>query len=228
VSPYRIGVTAPSRPLTHWDVRAGETINPSGELVRWPVHVGESFTDVPRSSPFYRSVETVLHHNVTAGCDDGLFCPALAVTREQMAPFLLASREEPGYRPRSCEGQEEIFTDVPASSPFCRFIEELSRRGVTGGCGGGNYCPGASVTREQLAVFLLRTLDPSLSPPACATPVFNDVPASSPFCRWIEELVRRGITAGCGGGNFCPAQPVTREQMAVFLTVTFGLKLYGP
>ena len=69
---------------------------------------------------------------------------------------------------------------------------------------------------------------PETDPPACTPPVFGDVPPSSPFCRWIEEVARRGITSGCGGGNFCPQQVVTREQMAVFLTATFGLTLYGP
>jgi hypothetical protein len=120
-----------------------------------------------------------------------------------------------------------MFTDVPASSPFCRFIEELARRGVVGGCATGLYCPTAPATREQMAVFVLRTLDPALNPPACGTPVFTDVPASSPFCRWIEELVRRGVVTGCGAGTYCPTNPVTREQMAVFLAVTFGLTLYG-
>ena len=105
-------------------------------------------------------------------------------------------------------------------------MEELTRRGVTGGCGGPNYCPSAAVSRDQMAVFVLRTLDPALSPPACTTPMFTDVPASSPFCRWVEELARRGVTSGCGGGNYCPSAPITREQMAVFLSVAFGLHLY--
>jgi hypothetical protein len=104
----------------------------------------------------------------------------------------------------------------------------LARRGVVAGCGGGNYCPGASVTRAQLAVFVLRTLEPTLEPPACTMPVFDDVPASSPFCRWIEELARRGVVAGCGGSNYCPLDPVSRDQMAVFVAATFGLSLYGP
>jgi len=34
--------------------------------------------------------------------------------------------------------------------------------------------------------------------------------------------------SGCGGGNYCPLTSVTREQMGVFLGVTFGLSLYGP
>jgi hypothetical protein len=51
------------------------------------------------------------------------------------------------------------------------------------------------------------------------------VPASSPFCRWIEELANGGVVAGCGGGNYCPLSAVTRGQMAVFLNVTFSLPL---
>jgi S-layer family protein len=57
---------------------------------------------------------------------------------------------------------------------------------------------------------------------------FGDVPASNPFCKWIEELARRGVVSGCGGGNYCPTQPVTREQMGAFITVSFGLTIYGP
>ncbi len=95
---------------------------------------------------------------------------------------------------------------------------------MTAGCGGGNYCPTDPVTRAQMAVFLLRTHDGSAyTPPACVTPTFADVPCSSAFAPWIDELALRGITAGCGGGNYCPATPVTRGQMAVFLVVTFAL-----
>jgi hypothetical protein len=121
-----------------------------------------------------------------------------------------------------------MFSDVPASSPYCRWVEELVRRSVIGGCGGGRYCPDLAVTRETLAVYVLVVLDPSINPPACGTPIFNDLPATSPFCRWVEELARRGVVTGCGQGNYCPTLPVSREQMSVFLTVTFGLALYGP
>ena len=73
-------------------------------------------------------------------------------------------------------------------------------------------------TREQMTLVLAKALD-IFQPPACVPgrEMFNDVPASSPFCAFIEELSRRGITGGCGGGNFCPGDPVTRQQMAVFL-----------
>jgi hypothetical protein len=76
-------------------------------------------------------------------------------------------------------------------------------------------------------VFVLRTLEPGFTPPPCTSPQFPDVPPSDPFCPWVEELARRGVVTGCGGGNFCPTDPVTREQMGVFISGTFGLTLYG-
>jgi hypothetical protein len=191
----------------------------------WLLHVGASFTDVPTTSPFYRFVEAILHKNVTSGCGGGLYCPAASTTREQMAVFVLVAKQAAGYVPPAC-GATPMFADVPVSSPFCPWVEELARRGVTSGCSTGLYCPSSPVARDQMAVFVLRTLNPSLNPPACGTPVFADVPASSPFCPWIEELARRGVVSGCGGGNYCPAAPVSREQMAVFLAATFGLGLY--
>jgi hypothetical protein len=159
---------------------------------------------------------------VTAGCTGGNYCPDSAVTREQMAVFLLRSNDGPTFVPPACTVPS--FGDVPCSSVYAIWINELVARSVTAGCGGGNYCPGDAVTREQMAVFLLRTLEgPAYTPPACVTPTFADVPCSSGFARWIEELVLRGITAGCGGGLYCPTQAVSRGQMAVFLTATFGL-----
>ncbi len=50
------------------------------------------------------------------------------------------------------------FTDVPTSHPFFPYVEALAAAGITGGCGGGNYCPDSSVTRGQMAVFLSRAL----------------------------------------------------------------------
>jgi hypothetical protein len=202
-----------------------ETLS-AGETKTWTLHVGNSFTDVPSTSPFYRFVETLLHKSITGGCGPDTYCPTSSTTREQMAVFVLVAKEGSSYSPPAC-AVPNIFNDVPETSVFCRWVEELSTRGVVGGCGNNNYCPTSPVTREQMAVFALRTLDPTLNPPACGTPVFNDVPASNPFCRWIEELVRRGVVSGCGGGNYCPTDPVSREQMGVFIAATFSLSLYG-
>ena len=217
------------RPSVHWDSTADELINPASSPTKtWTLHIGDSFADVPASNPFYRFIEILLHRGITGGCSATDYCPGNTTNREQMAVFVLLAKEGPSYSPAPCVAGTEQFLDVPASSPFCKWIEELFDRGVVAGCGGGNYCPTNPVNREQMSVFVLRTLDPGLTPPPCVPPnLYLDVPETSPFCPWIEELTNRGVVAGCGGGNYCPSSAVTREQMGVFIGLTFALTLYG-
>ena len=76
-----------------------------------------------------------------------------------------------------------------------------------------------------MAVFLLKAhLGPAYVPPP-ASGIFGDVPPGSFAADWIEDLYGRGITGGCQSSPplYCPANPSTRGQMAVFLTKTFGL-----
>jgi CSLREA domain-containing protein len=119
------------------------------------------------------------------------------------------------------------FLDVPETHPFYSFIGKLSARGITLGCGNGNYCPTANVTREQMAAFLIRALG-VFNPPPPATQRFADVPSTNPFYAFIEEMAVRQITAGCGGGNYCPTANVTREQMAAFIIRALHTPGYVP
>ncbi len=59
--------------------------------------------------------------------------------------------------------------------------------------------------------------------PAPAVATFSDVPTTSPQFKFVEALVAAGITAGCGNGNYCPNDPITRGQMAVFLASALGM-----
>ncbi len=120
------------------------------------------------------------------------------------------------------------FNDVPQDNIFHDDVETVFRAGITAGCGAGNFCVASAVTRAQMAVFLLKTEHGSAYLPPNCTGVFDDVPCPSPFADWIEQLSSEGITAGCGGGNYCPASPVRRDQMAVFLLKTKNGSAYVP
>jgi len=154
---YRLSLSEPpARPATHWDASFTEVLSNGGSK-SWLLHVGESFTDVPMTNPFYRFVETILHPGITGGCGPGLYCPGDPNTRAQMAVFLLKASEGSSFTPPACAPGSELFADVPASSGFCPWIEELSRQGITAGCGGGSFCPNSPVTRGQMSVFLVTT-----------------------------------------------------------------------
>jgi hypothetical protein len=109
------------------------------------------------------------------------------------------------------------FLDVPGFHQFYTFVTTLVSNAITAGVGGGDYGVDAPTLRQQMAVFILKSKHGlCYTPPACVG-IFADVPCSSNFAPWIEAMAHEGITGGCGGGNFCPTNPVRRDQMAVFL-----------
>jgi hypothetical protein len=186
------------------------------------------FADVPVTHFAWAAVEATYAAGVTSGCATSplRFCPDANVNRAQMAVFLLVAKEGPAYVPPPAQG---LFQDVPASDPFARWIEELANRGIAAGCSANPplYCPANPTTRAQMAPLLLVTREGTGYQPPDAVGLFQDLPASDPFARWAEELVRRRVTSGCSLNPplYCPGQPTTRAQMAVFLTATFGLPL---
>lgn len=183
----------------------------------------QTFLDVPPDHWAYNYIEPLAVSGITAGCGDGNYCPLSEVTRAQMAVFLERSMRGGGFRPPAAKGN--VFLDVSATSFAASFIEQLYLDGITSGCGGHKYCPDVTVSRDQMAVFLLRAKHGSAYSPPPATGLFDDVPLSHWAVHWIEQLAREGITSGCGGSNFCPSTAVTRDQMAVFLVRAFDLAL---
>ena len=120
--------------------------------------------------------------------------------------------------PPTLVGHAQVdFADVPPDDLFYEDVAEIGRRGITAGCGSGRFCPGDPVRRDQTAVLLMKAKVGTLCAPPSCEGLFTDVPCASPFASWVEMLAERGITAGCGGGTFCPDRHVTRAQMAAFL-----------
>ena len=183
-----------------------------------------TFHDVPTSHWAWSYIEHLSNAGVTGGCSTNpqMYCPETHVTRAQMAVFLLRGEHGSAYFPPSV-GSDTGFIDVPADYWAAAWIKQLALEGITGGCGAGLYCPEIFVTRDQMAVFLLRAEHGASYTPPPATGVFSDVPANYWAVAWIEQLAAEGITGGCGAGAYCPSTPVARDQMAVFLVKTFNL-----
>jgi uncharacterized protein DUF1800/S-layer family protein len=127
-----------------------------------------------------------------------------------------------GTRTTAVGAPQPGFADVAVNNTFYTEISNIAYRGITVGCGGGNYCPNDSVTRAQMAAFIMRSLG-EFDPPPPAQQRFNDVPPDNPFYAFIDRLAVLGITVGCGGGNYCPNDFVTRAQMAAFIMRGVGI-----
>jgi IPT/TIG domain/S-layer homology domain len=213
-------LTATTPHLPAGSVNALVVSNPGGASGTIPSAYLTYFADVPAGNQFSLYVMRLVGNGITAGVGNGFYGVNNGTLRQQMAVFLLKSKYGVCYVPPSCTG---VFSDVPCPSGFAPWIEQLAEEGITGGCGGNLYCPTNPVRRDQMAVFLLKAEHgASYVPPPCVGD-FTDVPCSSPYAPWIEQLAAEGITGGCGGQNYCPLNNVTRGQMAAFLVNTFSL-----
>ncbi|HYX20162.1 MAG TPA: S-layer homology domain-containing protein, partial [Thermoanaerobaculia bacterium] len=180
------------------------------------------FIDVPPSQLFHDAVVIVVANGIAAGVGAGNFGVADPTLRQQMAVFLLKGEHGVCYTPPPCQG---VFADVPCPSLFADWIEALAGEGITAGCGAGNFCPQNPVRRDQMATFLLKAEHGATFVPPPCTGIFADVACPSLFADWIERLYVEGVTGGCGTSPliYCPANPVTRGQMSVFLSKAFFL-----
>ena len=183
-----------------------------------------TFADVSITYWAWDFIERLYNAGITGGCSTSPlnYCPEDPVTRAQMAVFLERGVHYPA-----------VFTAPDVTPTFSDtvghwaedWIEALKNDGITAGCAIGLYCPEDPVTRAQMAVFLLKAKHgSSYSPPDIGAGTgFGDVPTDHWAAAWIKQLAAESITGGCGGGNYCPEDPVTRAQMAVFLVRTFNL-----
>ena len=173
------------------------------------------FSDVAKSDTHAASIEALYAAGITGGCSQQplRFCPNQPVTRAQMATFLTRALNLDA--PAASAG----LSDVAASDTHAASIEALYAAGITGGCSQQplRFCPNQPVTRAQMATFLTRALD--LEAPGTKAG-FSDVAESDTHAASIEALYAAGITLGCSLQplQFCPDQPVTRAEMATFLT----------
>ncbi len=179
-----------------------------------------AFTDVPVTHLFFDSIGLLRDREISPGCGGTRYCPEEPMLRSEMAAFLVRALFGENFQNSSIP----YFTDVPSTHSHFRYIQKLRETGITAGCTTTTFCPADTVTRGQMAAFLVRArlgITDADRFPMQPTPLFTDVPASDPFFAYIQKLKELGITSGCTPDRFCPGEQTTRGQMAVFLTRAF-------
>lgn len=188
---------------------AAVALDPGGTFVDDDGNVHEGF------------IEAIAAEGITVGCNPPIndrYCPGSFVRRGQMAAFLVRSLG------LTDDGGKDWFTDDNGST-FEADINKLATAGVTAGCNppaNDRYCPDKRVTRGQMAAFLVRAYGYS---DVGKGNWFTDDDGTT-FEGDIDRLATAGITLGCNppaNDNFCPGNPVRRDQMASFLGRAEGL-----
>ncbi len=166
------------------------------------------FTDVPSTNPFFKFIQKLKDLGITNGCSATTFCPNSPVTRDETAAFVIRARYEttPYTYPSA-----PYFTDVPPTDPFFPFVQKMAQDGITGGCAPGLYCPGDTLTRGQMSVFVVTGLLNQLQPPGTAY-----IAGASPN----SAAAGQSVTVTLTGVNTNFAQGATQVTAAPGITVS--------
>ena len=190
-------------------VLAGSALGPVAD-----VDASGGFSDV-EGSTHEEAIGALAAEGVFAGteCAPAMFCPTDPLQRWVMAVWLVRLLD--GADPPPVNSTR--FADVDGSLWWAPYVERLADLGVTGGCATSpaRFCPTKTVTRAQMASFLVRAFGLPSAPSAGFADVSGGVHAAN-----IDALAASGITSGCRTQplRYCPTRDTTRAQMATFLT----------
>ena len=208
--------SATARTATVWARNSARDLQ-AYRILQRPANGAQRFADVTSEHPFADHIQLLAEQGVATNCSPNNFCPDAPMTRSELAVFLVRS-----YLKSDTFSFQATpyFSDVPASHPNFRYIQKVRELGFTLGCTATTYCPDSTVTRGQIAPFLVRMLYGD-SFPYSQRPWFNDVPVNGTAYPYIQKLRDLGITSGCTATDFCESLPNTRGEMAVFLIRAF-------
>ena len=225
---YKEGYKASAKYVSIFDADIAKLIHGS-DFLNITIQLSQTIGSLPSEPTFgdvavdgfaWSSIEQLYAANITGGCSLSplLYCPDQVVTRAQIAVFLERGMKGSDFVPPANPLSFSDTTDHWARN----WIEVFASDGITSGCGDGIYCPDLPVTRAQMAVFLLRAkYGADYVPPPPSGLMFQDISSDYWAAAWVEQFSAEGITSGCGNGNYCPDESVTRAQMAVFLAKAF-------
>lgn len=172
------------------------------------------FYDLQDSRTFWLDIFWLRDTGITTGCGVAFFCPKDAVTREQMAAFVARFWR---YTYHDCPGGPMPFHDVAATSFAYHDVICIFGLEITTGTSSTAYSPEQTVSREQMAAFVARLWRALGGTCPEGDHPFLDV-GSSFAVDDIGCIFLLGITTGTSATTYSPNDPVTREQMAAFLS----------
>lgn len=173
------------------------------------------FVDVDRGSSHAGSIDCVVFHRIAQGVGGDRFAPTRQVTRGEMATMLVNTLEVAGY---------DLPTDPPsafvdtAGTTHEAAIDVLAEVGIARGTGAGRYEPRRTVTRAQMATFVVGTFEAIVGRTLAPADDWFDDDDGSTHERQINVARDLGISMGTGRPRtYDPRGLITREQMASFL-----------
>ncbi|WP_422448713.1 S-layer homology domain-containing protein [Thermoanaerobacterium sp. DL9XJH110] len=207
-----------------WEYRRSKAV-PAGGMVEFYTGSLSFYTVMENDKTFEdiqghwarESIELMAAKYIVKGMTGGKFMPEGRVTRAQFATMLVNA-----LGLRAGESGSTRFSDVAPGAWYYDGIMAAAGAGLVNGVGDGRFAPDAGITREQMAVMIIRAYGyitgKDCRSLASGAVQFKDVDRISP---WAKQAVmaanKLGIVTGLTPQRFEPLRNATRAQAAVMV-----------
>ena len=131
-----------------------------------------------------------------------------------VTPPVNPGTEDPGEPEPPEQSGSESYTDLNPNAWYRQYADYVIEQGLMKGTSSTTFSPNEPLTRAMLVTILYRLED---MPSVTAGDRFSDVADATWYTdavRWAADI---GIVEGYGNGRFGPANPITRQELAVIL-----------
>ncbi|WP_342528146.1 S-layer homology domain-containing protein [Chryseomicrobium sp. FSL W7-1435] len=171
---------------------------------------GHSFSDVPQTNVHYDNILNLSGRDIVSGYPDGTYRPANHLTRAEAAVILSNA-----LMLDTTDYEDPEFSDLKEGAWYYDEVAALTELGILNGYGNGKFGPNDKLTRAQMASIL--TFAYNLYAPATTQIPFNDVPTTSWYFSFVQNLYFYDVTAGTTATTYSPNAFVRRDAMASFV-----------
>jgi hypothetical protein len=190
----------------------------------------QTFTDVPLDHWAFAYIEALYREGYVAGCSSSplMYCPESAMTRAESAVFIERGTWGAEFVPE--QPIEQTFEDVLLSEWYAKWADGLWNDGFTAGCGTSPliYCPLTQHSIAEGTVFYLRMSYGTDYQPPDPIGLFDDVPVTTWYAKWIEQAYQEGLLIPCETSpdfKACPMEPLTRAMGAYMMVIAKDIPL---
>lgn len=182
-----------------------------------------NFRDVPPSYWAYPAIHQLAVAGVVAGVPGGMFLPEAPITRAAFLKMLILAEGIPLERSAAL-----TFRDVPADSWAYPYVATAVADGIAQGEGGGRFAPNQPLTRQDMALFVVRTLGLSTMAGGAPPPAVRDADGIAPYARGaVSVALQLGLFHGLPNGSFAPDRIATRAQASEVVATLLQLGRTG-
>lgn len=175
------------------------------------LEITKAFKDVPATYWAFNAIQSLAAKQIVSGVTTTEFDPKSNVSRAEFTALLVRALG------LSAEGQIQ-FADIKSDAWYLSYVTTASKLGIVSGRSNNTFAPNAPITREEMAVMVIRALEAKSGKKPDASVGVIDFADASSISAWAVNYVKaaanQGLLQGRQNKQFAPKGMMTRAESA--------------